>query len=561
MIRDYKFDNKLADRPQKNRGRIGIYLASSVLASVLVALGLHDTEATSPSGGITTQLPLVASTIDGPGKPVPISAPLALPGQHSEATQDMPHRESVSAAASKHATPSLLGEAKPLPEDKPSRSAELLPAVDPAPAHITSLLTTTPVAPIPVAPIEEPPVTVTDAQATSNTKPLVLAKAIAPATPLKAEPTEIKTAASWKAHQIAKGETLAGIFKQFQLSATTVYRVLHAGKDAETLSRIRPGQQLKLQIDPAGKLNQLVFVKSPIESLHINRNGDKFKAHLDNKKVEHKVASVTGTIESSLFLDGQKAGLTDTQIMELAEIFGWDIDFALEIRAGDQFRVIYDEQFVDGEKYRNGPIIAAEFVNRGRTYQAFRYETKDAISYYDADGHSKRRAFIRTPIRFARISSRFTPKRWHPVLKKWKSHKGVDYAAPRGTPIKATGNGRVVFRGWQRGYGRVVMIQHGGKYKTVYAHMSKFRGSVKKGSRVQQGQVIGYVGKSGWATGPHLHYEFRVNNVQRNPLTVKLPKSLALPKRQLAAFKRKIAPLSHQLASVRQATMVARADD
>ena len=314
-----------------------------------------------------------------------------------------------------------------------------------------------------------------------------------------------------------------------------------------------------MQIDDDGTLQKLILVRSPVERLMVSRQDGRYQSQLANKKIEHKVATVTGTIESSLFVDGQKAGLTDSQIMELAEVFGWDIDFALEIRAGDQFRVIYDQQLVDGEKYRSGPILAAEFVNRGKTYQAFRYQSKNQIGYYDADGHSKRRAFIRTPIRFARISSRFTPKRWHPILNKWKSHRGVDYAAPTGTPIKATGNGRVIFRGWQRGYGRIVILQHSSKYRTAYAHMSKFRSSVKKGTRVKQGQVIGYVGKSGWATGPHLHYEFRVNNVQRNPLTVKLPKSLPLPKRQLASFKRKIAPLTQQLASIRQATMVASA--
>ncbi len=513
MIRDYKFNSKLSDRAARRHGRLGIYLASSVLAGVLVTLGLPDTEATSPAAGPAHPQPLAHANHMTVEEPLRISAPLAPPE---------PVMQKVSLLQAVQPPPLPVPEQAPTAPE-PEVHTAVVPAVQPEPTEATATAVPAPAEPAPATHGAERP----DA---------------------------------WKTHRIARGETLAGIFKTYGLSASTLYRVLHAGKDAKTLAHIRPGQKLRFRIDQQGGLGQLVFVRNPIESLRVTRTDDGFSVRLDSKQIERKINSVAGTIESSLFVDGQKAGLSDSQIMELAEIFGWDIDFALEIRAGDQFRVIYEEQFVDGRKYRNGPIIAAEFVNRGKTYQAFRYETRDGISYYDAGGHSKRRAFIRTPIRFARISSRFQPHRWHPVLKKWKSHKGVDYAAPKGTSIKVTGNGRVIFRGWQRGYGRVVIVQHSSKYRTVYAHMSRFRGSVKKGSRVKQGQVIGYVGQSGWATGPHLHYEFRVNNVQRNPLTVKLPKSLPLPKRQLAAFKRKIAPLTQQLTSIRQATMVASAD-
>ncbi|HHI76544.1 MAG TPA: LysM peptidoglycan-binding domain-containing protein, partial [Gammaproteobacteria bacterium] len=358
-------------------------------------------------------------------------------------------------------------------------------------------------------------------------------------------------------HKVKKGETLAGIFKQYGLSPAVAYAVLHSGKAGRRLSNIRPGQELALEL-AGDRLQSLRLVRNPIERIEVVREGERYRSRIVKKPLQRRLAEVSGVIHSSLFADGHKAGLSDGQIMQLAEIFGWDIDFALELRPGDQFRVVYEEQLVDGRKYRNGPILAAEFVNRGHTHQAFRFEHDGEVGYYDAKGRSKRRAFIRTPIRFARISSRFQPRRWHPVLGKWKSHKGVDYAAPRGTPIKATGDGRVIFRGWKRGYGRVVIIQHSRRYRTVYAHMSKFRGKVRKGSRVHQGEVIGYVGSSGWATGPHLHYEFRVNNVQRNPLTVKLPRSLPLPRRQLAQFRRQIKPLETRLASIRARSMVAR---
>ena len=223
--------------------------------------------------------------------------------------------------------------------------------------------------------------------------------------------------------------------------------------------------------------------------------------------------------------------------MELAGIFGWDIDFALDIRQGDSFAVIYEEVFLDGEKVRDGDIIAATFSNRGESYQAIRYtDASNHTDYYSPDGHSMRKAFLRTPVEFSRISSRFSLGRKHPILNTIRAHKGVDYAAPRGTPIKATGDGKVIYRGVKGGYGNVVIIQHGSSYSTLYGHMSRFARGVHSGSHVKQGQIIGYVGSSGLATGPHLHYEFRINGVHRNPLTVKLPDAQPLPKQYMADF-------------------------
>jgi len=539
-MQDYKFDLKLNGQRGKSRRRAGVFIAASMLAGTLAALGFHDTDASLTAFSDTHSQPSPQETRLQAQTPQPIrmALPLPAPGHDQAPVAKAAHEEPRPAAPAQG--PSLLQ------PDAIKTAPVIKHLTKPAPtgnvkAAQTAGKTTATLPKTGAVRVDPKPVAVATAESPSQSAP--------------------RSTSSWKKHKIKQGESLASIFKAYQLSSVTLYRILHSSEDAKSLSRIRPGQQLEMQIDDDGTLQKLILVRSPVERLMVSRQDGRYQSQLANKKIEHKVATVTGTIESSLFVDGQKAGLTDSQIMELAEVFGWDIDFALEIRAGDQFRVIYDQQFVDGEKYRSGPILAAEFVNRGKTYQAFRYQSKNQIGYYDADGHSKRRAFIRTPIRFARISSRFTPKRWHPILKKWKSHRGVDYAAPTGTPIKATGNGRVIFRGWQRGYGRIVILQHSSKYRTAYAHMSKFRSSVKKGTRVKQGQVIGYVGKSGWATGPHLHYEFRVNNVQRNPLTVKLPKSLPLPKRQLASFKRKIAPLTQQLASIRQATMVASAGD
>jgi murein DD-endopeptidase MepM/ murein hydrolase activator NlpD len=381
-----------------------------------------------------------------------------------------------------------------------------------------------------------------------------------------AQPGEVETptpsAVRKVEYRVAKGDSLAKIFADKDLDAALLHRIIHSSKAAEKLADIRPGQTFKFTFDDAGELVGLELHRTRVESVHVTISDDNIRTERVSRNIERRVATATGVIQSSLFVDGQKAGLADGQIMDLVEIFGWDIDFALEIRAGDSFRVLYEEHYLEGEKLRDGPILAAEFTNRGDTHTAVRYEDGEGqIGYYDADGNSKRRAFIRTPIKFARISSRYNPRRWHPVLKKWRSHKGVDYAAPTGTPIKATGDGRVTFRGSKSGYGKTVIIEHAGKYTTLYAHMSQYSKRARQGQRVKQGQVIGYVGKTGLATGPHLHYEFRVNGKHRDPLRVKLPKSLSLTKTELAEFRRQTTPLLTQLAAIPSNTMVASADD
>lgn len=364
----------------------------------------------------------------------------------------------------------------------------------------------------------------------------------------------------WVEYRIKSGDNLARIFKQQGMSAQLLHKITHSSEQAANLARIVPGQTLRFEFDAEEQLVTLEHVLSPIRKLRIAVTDEGFSAQEVRKDVEARTAQTTGTINDSLFIDGQNAGLSDGQIMELAGIFGWDIDFALELRRGDHFSVVYEEHYLDGKKFRDGPILAAEFVNRGTVYRALRFEDAEGnVGYYDPDGSSKRRAFIRTPVKFARVSSGFTNKRWHPVLKRWRSHKGTDYAAPTGTPIKATGAGKVIFRGVKGGYGRVVIIQHGSKYTTLYAHMSRFAKKVKAGSRVKQGQVIGYVGQTGLASGPHLHYEFRVNGVHRNPLTVKLPKSTPLPKAQLASFQQATAGLLARLDDMAPLTMIATA--
>jgi murein DD-endopeptidase MepM/ murein hydrolase activator NlpD len=350
----------------------------------------------------------------------------------------------------------------------------------------------------------------------------------------------------WQELVIKRGDTLSALFARLGIRRDLA-PVLASGQAVKALAAIRPGQSLRLRSDEAG-LQELELALNQVERLHVARTAQGFHATHLKPHLETRQALASGTIRDSLFMAGKEAGLSNRLIMDLAGIFGWDIDFALDIRAGDRFTVIYEEHYLRGEKVRNGAIVAAEFRNQGRTFQAFRYTAAEGeTGYYAPDGRSMRKQFIRTPVSIARITSRFNLRRKHPVLNRIRAHKGVDYAAPTGTPIKATGNGKVIFRGRKGGYGKTVILKHGTRYGTLYAHLSRFARGIKAGKRVKQGQVIGYIGKTGLATGPHLHYEFRVNGAHRNPLKVRLPKALPLPEAQRASFSAAIAPLQAQI--------------
>jgi murein DD-endopeptidase MepM/ murein hydrolase activator NlpD len=349
-------------------------------------------------------------------------------------------------------------------------------------------------------------------------------------------PTAVEPETPWANATVKSGDSLALIFARQGLSPQELDRVMRADKATATLKQLMPGQRLQFQTRD-GKLQQLVYKIDTLNTLNIRRDGnDDFVVSKDTRQMETRVSNTSGVIDSSLFLAGQAAGMSDNLIMELAGIFGWDIDFALDIRSGDRFTLVYEELYLDGQKQRDGNILAAEFSNHGKTYRALRYtDASGRADYYTPDGKSMRKAFLRTPVDFTRISSRFGV-RFHPTLKKRKNHHGVDYAAPRGTPIKAAGDGKLVFVGRKGGYGKVVIIQHGGKYSTLYAHMSRIKPGMHRGKHVRQGQVIGYVGSTGRSTGPHLHYEFRVNGVHRNPLTVRLPDAAPIKARYKSDF-------------------------
>lgn len=273
----------------------------------------------------------------------------------------------------------------------------------------------------------------------------------------------------------------------------------------------------------------------------------------------YKTVSAHVTIETSLFLDGLDAGLSKELIMQLIDIFAWDIDFATSLRNGDHFTVVYEKKVVDGKEIDADEIIAAQFTNQGSTYTAVRYiDEAGNTSYYTPDGQSMQKAFLSTPVDFARISSHFDLKRKHPILNRIRAHKGVDYAARTGTPVKTTGDGEVIFRGRKGGYGQVVIIKHGDRYETLYAHLSNFRKGLQVGNHVKQGDVIGYVGQTGLATGPHLHYEFHVDGIYRNPETVKLPNSLPISENLLADFKSQTQPFLSQLNQIKAKSLFAK---
>ncbi len=352
---------------------------------------------------------------------------------------------------------------------------------------------------------------------------------------------------------ISKGDSLSSIFMALGLSQAELHRILEADDGAAALSRLHQGQRLELKVDAEKRVKELTLAVDRTHSLHVVDSADGFRVRRIDAELDHRTATATGNIMSSLFLSAKEAGLSDRLIMEMVDIFAWDVDFALDIREGDRFTVIYQEIYKNAEKLGDGNILAAEFVNRGRSTRAIRYtDSEGHTNYYTPQGRSMRKAFLRTPVKFSRISSRFTRRRWHPVLHRFRAHRGVDYAAPTGTPVKATGDGMVTFVGRHGGYGRTVIIQHGEKYTTLYAHLSRYAKGVKRNKRVLQGENIGYVGKSGLASGPHLHYEFRVNGAHHDPLKVALPKAEPIAPKHQADF------LAHAQAVLAQLDLLAR---
>ena len=336
-------------------------------------------------------------------------------------------------------------------------------------------------------------------------------------------------------HEVTDGENLSIIFEDYRVPLNTVYKILKQDANND-LKDIKPGDEIRFSF-LNDEINRIEIKKDFLHSYIVNI-GEDVSIEKIVKEIEKVQSMSIGEIQNSFYESGLRANMPDSIIMDFAFIFGWDIDFFFDVRNGDTFSVIYETDYSEGEKISNGDIVFAEFINNGQRYTAHRYFDEDfGKQYFDENGNNVKKAFLRAPLDFAYISSHFNPNRMHPKLHKIRAHNGVDYAARRNTPIKASGDGVISFAGWKGGYGRTLEIRHGGNITTLYAHLERFESKIKVGSKVSQGQIIAFVGDSGLATGPHLHYEFRIGDKRTDPVKVELPSAKPIKKSKLEGFK------------------------
>jgi murein DD-endopeptidase MepM/ murein hydrolase activator NlpD len=332
---------------------------------------------------------------------------------------------------------------------------------------------------------------------------------------------EISEVLSYRIHEVMDGENLSIIFEEFKVPLNTAYRIFRLDKN-NLLSKIKPGDEMKFTY-LGEDITGIEIIKDSINSILIEIT-DKISIKKISKDVELIQSFKSGVIKTSFYEAALEAEIPDSIIMDFAYIFGWDIDFIFDIREGDSFNVIYETPYSEGEKVKNGDIILAKFVNRGETYSANRFFLNDNDKeFFDDNGNNLQKAFLRAPLDFAYISSHFNPNRMHPVLHTIRAHNGVDYAAKTGSPVRTTGNGTVHYAGRRNGCGNEIVIKHSNDYSTRYCHLNKFKSGIKKGTKVIQGETIGFVGSTGLATGPHLHYEFKIGNKHVDPVKLQLP--------------------------------------
>ena len=348
-------------------------------------------------------------------------------------------------------------------------------------------------------------------------------------------------------HTIKTGETFSHILEGYG-NYYLIRKLMESNTELGPFNSLVAGRKI-IFTEKDEVLSEIDYQISAMRSYKINRRADgSYEIGEEILEIERLETQSTVEITDSLYISAKRIGLSDKLIISIANIMEWDIDFAYDIRKGDHFSVIYYENYIGSKKIDDGPILALRFMNNQKDYRIVRYtDSEDYTDYYFLDGRKVRKAFLRNPLEFAYISSRFNPKRMHPILHRVRAHKGVDYAARQGTPVRASADGRISTRQFHNGYGNTVVLQHGGGYSTLYAHLSKFADRQRIGSWVKQGQVVGYVGSTGLSTGPHLHYEFRVNGVHKNPLTVKLPDALPLEKTELPRFNKHIKPIIEKL--------------
>jgi len=361
----------------------------------------------------------------------------------------------------------------------------------------------------------------------------------------------------WREERIQRGDTVPAILSRLGADDPEALRMLRSARSARSLYQLVPGSTVRAQTTADGRLLELRY-RNGGNVLTVARNGDSFTAVEEPVELERRVLMKSAEIRSSLFAATDSAGLSDAIATQLADIFSTDIDFHRDLRRGDHFSVLYEVYYDGGEPARSGRVLASEFINVGKLYRAVYFQQSEKHGgYYTADGRNIRKAFLRSPLEYSRITSGFSSSRFHPILKEWRAHKGIDYAAPTGTRVKATGDGVVEFAGRDnRGYGNLVVLRHQSKYSTWYGHLSSFAKGLRKGMRVGQSEVIGFVGSTGLATGPHLHYEFRINDMHQNPLRVVMPAAPPITSEQKPVFDAEVAPLVLQLMLLRNTHLV-----
>ena len=370
----------------------------------------------------------------------------------------------------------------------------------------------------------------------------------------KAPAAAPETAVFVHTERIQRGDTVASVMARLGIQDNDAVTFLRTSREAAPINRqLRPGKAITARTGANGEFLSLAFpMNGTDKELVVEKTGKGYAVAEQAVKVDTHIVMKSGEIRSSLFAATDAAGLPDAAATQMAEVFGGDVDFHKDLRKGDRFSVVYEMVYARGEAVRPGRILAAEFINAGHTYKALWFQDKDGKGcYYTPDGKPLKKAFLRSPLEFSRVTSGFTTARFHPILQKWRAHKGVDYGAPMGTAVKATADGTVQLAGKQNGYGNVVILRHQGTYSTVYGHLRGFAAGVRNGAHVHQGDTIAYVGMTGYATGPHLHYEFRINDVQVNPLAVALPTAFPLVKEQMVAFKARTTDMLAQLDRIR----------
>jgi murein DD-endopeptidase MepM/ murein hydrolase activator NlpD len=367
----------------------------------------------------------------------------------------------------------------------------------------------------------------------------------------------------WQNIEVKSGDNLSAIFSKVGLSDQDLFRVLNSSDEAKVLNQVYPGYKLDflipVNVDGDGELEQLRLLKSPLEGFLFTLNNNNYDVESILNFPQLRPTFKVGTIADSLFMAGQREQIPAVTIMEMANIFGGVIDFILDPRTGDDFSILYDEKYLDGEFIGHGDILATQYTNQGRTFTAVRYiDDEGEVGYYNAEGESMRKAFLRSPLDVFRISSNFNPSRRHPILNTIRAHKGTDYAAPRGTPIRATSDGQITRASRNGSFGNLVIVKHAGGFETKYAHLSKYADGIRNGKRVRQGDIIGYVGTTGSATGPHLHYEFLMGGVHQNPRTIidKLPKAESIDPAEMDSFRTQTADLLKRFSDMNSTTFI-----